>query len=93
MILAERRVQRVVYRRSILLAIGRYAMLDNWPDVSLVPREPVIESQLGRQSRLSCTGAMCRGLGAVSGLREFINFEWNSCIYHTKCGINDNYSH
>ena len=43
--------QRVagIYRRSVLLASGRYAMLDNGEGFSLVPWRPVIEPQLGQQ--------------------------------------------
>ncbi|PZP57748.1 MAG: type VI secretion protein, partial [Pseudoxanthomonas spadix] len=43
--------QRVagIYRRSIMLASGRYAMLDDGKGFSLVPWQPVIEQRLGRQ--------------------------------------------
>lgn len=43
--------QRVVgiYRRSIMLASGRYAMLDDGMGFSLVPWRPVIEQRLGQQ--------------------------------------------
>lgn len=43
--------QRVVgiYRRSVLLASGRYAMLDDGKEFSLVPWKPVIEQRLGQQ--------------------------------------------
>ncbi|HEK1439182.1 TPA: DUF3363 domain-containing protein [Pseudomonas aeruginosa] len=43
--------QRVtgIYRRSVMLASGRYAMLDDGMGFSLVPWRPVIEQQLGRQ--------------------------------------------
>ncbi len=43
--------QRVVgiYRRSIMLASGRYAMLDDGRGFSLVPWRPVIEQRLGQQ--------------------------------------------
>jgi type IV secretory pathway VirD2 relaxase len=43
--------QRVagIYRRSIMLASGRYAMLDNGMGFSLVPWRPVIEQRLGQQ--------------------------------------------
>jgi len=42
--------QRVVgiYRRSVMLASGRYAMLDDGMGFSLVPWKPVIEQQLGQ---------------------------------------------
>jgi type IV secretory pathway VirD2 relaxase len=41
--------QRVsgIYRRSVLLASGRYAMLDDGMGFSLVPWKPVIEQRLG----------------------------------------------
>ena len=43
--------QRVVgiYRRSVMLASGRYAMLDDGKGFSLVPWTPVIEQRLGLQ--------------------------------------------
>ncbi|HBP5270519.1 TPA: DUF3363 domain-containing protein [Pseudomonas aeruginosa] len=42
--------QRVagIYRRSVMLASGRYAMLDDGMGFSLVPWRPVIEPRLGR---------------------------------------------
>ncbi|MGE4404944.1 relaxase/mobilization nuclease domain-containing protein [Pseudomonas sp.] len=55
--------QRVagVYRRSVMLASGRYAMLDDGMGFSLVPWKPVIEQQLGQR-----IAATVRGGGAVS---------------------------
>lgn len=43
--------QRVagIYRRSLMLASGRYAMLDDGMGFSLVPWKPVIEQKLGQQ--------------------------------------------
>ncbi|WP_414442136.1 relaxase/mobilization nuclease domain-containing protein [Burkholderia sp. 22PA0106] len=43
--------QRVagIYRRSVMLASGRYAMLDDGARFSLVPWKPVIEQRLGQQ--------------------------------------------
>ncbi|HDS1834110.1 DUF3363 domain-containing protein [Stenotrophomonas maltophilia] len=43
--------QRVagIYRRSVMLASGRYAMLDDGMGFSLLPWRPVIEQQLGQQ--------------------------------------------
>ncbi|GLT22202.1 hypothetical protein GCM10007933_16600 [Zoogloea oryzae] len=43
--------QRVagVYRRSVMLASGRYAVLDDGMGFSLVPWKPVIEQRLGQQ--------------------------------------------
>lgn len=54
--------QRVagIYRRSVMLASGRYAMLDDGMGFSLVPWRPVIEQRLGLQ-----LAAMVRG-GGVS---------------------------
>ena len=48
--LAEQRGQRVagIYRRSVMLASGRYAMLDDGMGFSLVPWKPVIEQRLGQ---------------------------------------------
>ena len=42
--------QRVagIYRRSVMLASGRYAMLDDGMGFSLVPWKPVIEKRLGQ---------------------------------------------
>ncbi|WP_297926939.1 DUF3363 domain-containing protein, partial [Metallibacterium sp.] len=37
-----------VYRRSVQLASGRFAMLDNGMGFSLVPWKPVIEQRLGQ---------------------------------------------
>ncbi|TFY87722.1 DUF3363 domain-containing protein [Pseudomonas nabeulensis] len=53
--------QRVVgiFRRSIMLASGRYAMLDDGMGFSLVPWRPVIEQRLGQQ-----LAATVRGGGA-----------------------------
>ncbi|MCI4030077.1 relaxase/mobilization nuclease and DUF3363 domain-containing protein [Dickeya dianthicola] len=54
--------QRVsgIYQRSVMLASGRYAMLDDGMGFSLVPWKPVIEQRLGQQ-----LAAMVRG-GTVS---------------------------
>ena len=43
--------QRVagIYRRSVMLASGRYAMLDDCKGFSLVPWRPVIEQRQGQQ--------------------------------------------
>ena len=43
--------QRVagIYRRSVMLASGRYAMLDDGTGFSLVPWKPLIEQRLGHQ--------------------------------------------
>jgi hypothetical protein len=42
---------RGVYRRSIDLASGRFAMLDDGIGFSLVPWQPVMEEHLGRELR------------------------------------------
>lgn len=39
---------RGVYRRLIMLASGRFAMLDDGVGFSLVPWKPVLEQRLGR---------------------------------------------
>ncbi|WP_458410975.1 DUF3363 domain-containing protein [Aeromonas caviae] len=54
--------QRVagIYRRSVMLASGRYAMLDDGMGFSLVPWRPVIEQRLGQH-----IAAVVRG-GGVS---------------------------
>lgn len=51
--------QRVtgVYRRSIMLASGRYAMLDDGMGFSLVPWKPVIERRLGQQITGTMSGS------------------------------------
>ncbi len=38
-----------IYRRSVMLTSGRYAMLDDGMEFSLVPWKPVIEQRLGQQ--------------------------------------------
>ena len=50
--------QRVVgiYRRSVMLASGRYAMLDDGMGFSLVPWRPVIEQRLGQQLAATVQG-------------------------------------
>ena len=50
--------QRVagIYRRSIMLASGRYAMLDDGVGFSLVPWKPVIEQRLGQQLAAAVRG-------------------------------------
>ncbi|ERY19735.1 TPA: relaxase/mobilization nuclease and DUF3363 domain-containing protein [Pseudomonas aeruginosa] len=50
--------QRVVgiYRRSVMLASGRYAMLDDGMGFSLVPWKPVIEQRLGRSLAATVSG-------------------------------------
>jgi hypothetical protein len=51
--------QRVTgtYRRSVLLASGRYAMLDDGMGFSLVPWKPVIEQRLGQQLAAAVRGS------------------------------------
>ncbi|AYR19135.1 relaxase/mobilization nuclease domain-containing protein [Alcaligenes faecalis] len=50
--------QRVagIYRRSVMLASGRYAMLDDAIGFSLVPWKPVIEQRLGQQLAATLRG-------------------------------------
>ncbi|GAB3359314.1 MULTISPECIES: DUF3363 domain-containing protein [Giesbergeria] len=50
--------QRVagIYRRSVMLASGRYAMLDDGMGFSLVPWRPVIEQWLGQQLAATVRG-------------------------------------
>jgi type IV secretory pathway VirD2 relaxase len=50
--------QRVagIYRRSIILASGRYAMLDDGIGFRLVPWRPVIEQRLGQQIAATVRG-------------------------------------
>jgi len=50
--------QRVagIYRRSVMLASGRYAMLDDGMGFSLVPWKPVIEQRLGQQLAATVRG-------------------------------------
>lgn len=57
---AEGRRVAGTYRRSVMLASGRYAMLDDGLGFSLVPWKPVIEPRLGQ-----AIGATVRG-GGVS---------------------------
>ena len=51
--------QRVagIYRRSVMLASGRYAMLDDGMGFSLVPWKPVIEPRLGQQIAATVRGS------------------------------------
>ncbi|MBB5217516.1 relaxase/mobilization nuclease and DUF3363 domain-containing protein [Parapusillimonas granuli] len=51
--------QRVtgIYRRSVMLASGRYAMLDDGMGFSLVPWKPVIEQRLGQQLAATMRGS------------------------------------
>ncbi|WP_110648127.1 relaxase/mobilization nuclease and DUF3363 domain-containing protein [Salinicola peritrichatus] len=50
--------QRVVgiYRRNVMLASGRYAMLDDGMGFSLVPWKPVIDQRLGQQLAVTVRG-------------------------------------
>ena len=45
-----------IYRRSVMLASGRYAMLDDGKAFSLVPWKPVIEQRLGQQLAATVRG-------------------------------------
>lgn len=50
--------QRVagIYRRSVMLASGRYAMLDDGMGFSLVPWRPLIEQRLGQRIAATVRG-------------------------------------
>ncbi|MGQ0701165.1 DUF3363 domain-containing protein [Panacagrimonas sp.] len=50
--------QRVsgIYRRSVILASGRFAMLDDGKSFSLVPWQPVIEQRLGQSMTAALRG-------------------------------------
>jgi hypothetical protein len=52
-----------IYRRSVQLASGRFAMLDDGMGFSLVPWRPVIEQRLGQQ-----VDAVVRGSSVTWGL-------------------------
>ncbi|MCY1246826.1 hypothetical protein D9M72_600990 [compost metagenome] len=51
--------QRVagIYRRSVMLSSGRYAMLDDGKGFSLVPWKPVVEERLGKVLTASVNGS------------------------------------
>ncbi|CAM3932760.1 DUF3363 domain-containing protein [Bordetella muralis] len=51
--------QRVagIYRRSVMLASGRYAMLDDGMGFSLVPWRPAVEQRLGQQIAATVRGS------------------------------------
>ena len=53
---AEGRRVAGIYRRSVMLASGRYAMLDDGIEFSLVPWRPVIEQRLGQQLAATMRG-------------------------------------
>ncbi len=57
-----------IYRRNIMLASGRYAMLDDGKHFSLVPWKPVIERRLGQQmSAVMQGGAVSWQIGRQRG--------------------------
>ncbi|HHV92896.1 MAG TPA: DUF3363 domain-containing protein, partial [Pseudomonas aeruginosa] len=63
--------QRVagIYRRSVMLASGRYAMLDDGMGFSLVPWKPIIEQRLGQQLTATVrNGGVSWGFGRERGL-------------------------
>ncbi|VVE82978.1 relaxase/mobilization nuclease and DUF3363 domain-containing protein [Pandoraea sputorum] len=63
--------QRVagIYRRSVTLASGRYAMLDDGLGFSLVPWKPVIESRLGQPVAATVRGgAATWEIGRMRGM-------------------------
>ncbi|MDN7842453.1 relaxase/mobilization nuclease and DUF3363 domain-containing protein [Burkholderia multivorans] len=55
--LAEGERAAGIYRRSLTLASGRYAMLDDGKGFSLVPWKPVIEQRLGQQLAATVRGS------------------------------------
>ena len=58
-----------VYRRSVQLASGRFAMLDDGVGFSLVPWRPVVEQRLGQQVSAVVRGASATWhLGAQRGI-------------------------
>ncbi|MFT3819575.1 MAG: relaxase/mobilization nuclease and DUF3363 domain-containing protein [Rubrivivax sp.] len=58
-----------VYRRNVLLASGRFAMLDDGLGFTLVPWKPVIEQRLGQQmSAIARGGAVTWEFGRQRGL-------------------------
>ncbi len=62
--------QRVagIYRRSVMLASGHYAMLDDGMGFSLVPWKPVIDQRLGQQLAATiCGGRVSWGMGNQRG--------------------------
>jgi hypothetical protein len=61
--------QRVagIYRRSVMLASGRYAMLDDGMGFSLVPWRPVIEPRLGQHRREVRGGGVSWEVGRQRG--------------------------
>ena len=63
--------QRVagIYRRSVMLASGRYAMLDDGRAFSLVPWKPVIEQRLGQQLAATTRGGgVLWSIGRIRGV-------------------------
>lgn len=64
--------QRVtgIYRRSVILASGRYAVLDDGKGFSLVPWVPIIEQRLGQQAAATIYGrAVSWDIGKQQGLQ------------------------
>ncbi|HEI6793837.1 MULTISPECIES: relaxase/mobilization nuclease and DUF3363 domain-containing protein [Enterobacteriaceae] len=60
-----------IYRRSVMLASGRYAMLDDGIGFSLVPWRPVIEQRLGQQIAATMrSGAVSWEIGWQQGLQR-----------------------
>ena len=56
------------YRRSVMLASGRYAMLDDGMGFSLVPWKPLIERRLGQQLAATvCDGGVSWEIGRRLG--------------------------
>ncbi len=53
---ADRQRVAGIYRRSVMLASGRYALLDDGMGFSLVPWRPLIEQELGQQLAATVRG-------------------------------------
>ena len=52
-----------IYRHSVMLASGRYAMLDDGMGFSLVPWQSVIEQRLGQQLSATVRSSAVSGRG------------------------------
>ncbi|AJD52998.1 Protein of unknown function [Thalassospira xiamenensis M-5 = DSM 17429] len=77
--------QRVagIYRRSVMLASGRYAMLDDGMGFSLVLWRPMIEKKLGQQIAATMRGGgylgrLANSVGRPSVKARRIN--WDSMV-------------
>src|SRR5690606_23513554 len=58
-----------IYRRSMMLASGRYAMLENGKGFTLVPWKPVIEQRIGQAMSISVVaGSATWSFGQLRGI-------------------------